>query len=290
MSKNRIGFHHSVTTLTQDKSGLNGPETHYTCEILYMISGFIEYVIGGKTYKLTAGDVIVLPPNTLHSLKIYHTMPYERMTLHFPPELLPTLKDLNIFSVVQSAESYGYVIPQYFVENSQIPNCFNDICTICREPDNKYVDLHFISAFISLLEELTETTDKLKALNDFKHSGIISNENVYACIQYIDNHLNEPLSVEKISHELKVSTSHLSHSFKKEIGIPIKKYITNQKLFLAQKLLQQGNSAQEVANSLGYEYYSTFYQQYVKRFRISPNDQATRPRIMLEDVKFDNGI
>jgi len=148
----------------------------------------------------------------------------------------------------------------------------------------------FANMDISLLEELTETTDKLKALNDFKHSGIISNENVYACIQYIDNHLNEPLSVEKISHELKVSTSHLSHSFKKEIGIPIKKYITNQKLFLAQKLLQQGNSAQEVANSLGYEYYSTFYQQYVKRFRISPNDQATRPRIMLEDVKFDNGI
>ena len=91
-----------------------------------------------------------------------------------------------------------------------------------------------------------------------------------ACIQYINSHLSEQISAEDLSKHLNISVSHIRNSFKKEIGMPLQHYILHQKMQLAHTLLSQGQSPQQVANSLGYEYYSTFYQSYMKIFKIKP--------------------
>lgn len=286
LSKNRITFHHSTTILNANTQGVLSLESHYASETLYLISGSAEYIIDGKTYKLYPGDVILLPPNTLHSMKVNPDTPYERMVLHLPPDLLPVLQDLDIMSIFNTAESFAYVIPKIFVDKSDIPNLFNEICKNCRTPDDKYIDLRILSIFYKLVEEFNLTVTKLKESTDFKPNVSISNNNVYACTQYISQHLSSPLTVNEIAAALHVSPSHLAHIFKKEIGVSLKKYVTLQKLYLASKLLQQGHSPHEVANSLGYEYYSTFYQQYIKRFNVPPNDIATRPSVIHKDLYF----
>jgi AraC-like DNA-binding protein len=284
-SVNRVGFHHSVTAAGEAQATSLRPESHHTCEILYLISGTVQYIIGGKSYNLSPSDLILLPPNTLHSVQSDLTKPYERMVLHLPPELLPKLQDLDVLSVFNSAESFAYIIPKEFTQNSQILPLFQEICETCRnESSNKYIELHLINIMLRLIEELTVMSEKIKASSNFQSTAAITNENVYASIQYIEKNLTKPLTVEMIASAINFSPSYLSHAFKKTLGISLKNYITSQKLFLAQKLLQHGYHATEVATMLGYDYYSTFYQQYVKRFGISPNELATRPTITLTDI------
>lgn len=73
-----------------------------------------------------------------------------------------------------------------------------------------------------------------------------------------------------MAKELQFSESHLRQTFKKECGISIHNYTFIQKMQLAHQLLQQGKSPVAVADELGYEYYSTFYHNYVRRFNSPP--------------------
>ena len=84
----------------------------------------------------------------------------------------------------------------------------------------------------------------------------------------------ENLSVHEIAEALNISVSHIRNTFKKQTHITVQNYIFNQKMQLAQKLLTQGMSPQAVAKALGYEYYSTFYHHYQKRYKMRPKTFA----------------
>ncbi|MBQ4585403.1 MAG: helix-turn-helix transcriptional regulator [Clostridia bacterium] len=90
------------------------------------------------------------------------------------------------------------------------------------------------------------------------------------CIAYINQHLNEPLSLKYLEKKLHISASHIRQTFKKEIGLTVHKYVLVQKMQLARQLLIEGNTPVSVAQQLGYEYYSTFYENYVNYFHLSP--------------------
>ena len=61
---------------------------------------------------------------------------------------------------------------------------------------------------------------------------------VTRCIDYIENHLQEPLNVRLLAEEVGVSESHLSTSFKKEIGIGVAEYVRRMRIDTAKSLLQ----------------------------------------------------
>jgi AraC-like DNA-binding protein len=79
--------------------------------------------------------------------------------------------------------------------------------------------------------------------------------------------------VQTIADALFISPSHLLHQFKKEMDITLHQYIVMQKAQTAEILLLQGANPLEVAKQLGYEYYSTFYNNFVKYRGHPPSKQ-----------------
>ena len=108
-SKNGIRFHHSVTTFDDDYKSDQKAETHYMFEVLLLFSGSIEYSIEGQHFKISPMDIIVVPPNKLHTVKVDPSIPYERMVLHFAPELLPSFSDIDILAPL--TDNITYIIP-----------------------------------------------------------------------------------------------------------------------------------------------------------------------------------
>ena len=53
------------------------------------------------------------------------------------------------------------------------------------------------------------------------------------------------------------------------------RYLIQQKMSFAQQLLSEGELPTHVAEFLGYDYYSTFYQQYTKQFCAPPKASST---------------
>lgn len=61
----------SLLKITEIK-GLEPPPHIHTREdeIFYLLNGEIEYFVGGKTYKATAGDSMFLPRDIMHSFRV----------------------------------------------------------------------------------------------------------------------------------------------------------------------------------------------------------------------------
>lgn len=269
ISKNSIRFHHSISRQENAQQDTLSPETHHMCEIFLLLSGSVKYKIEGQYYDLSPLDAMIIHPNKLHSREINSSAPYERMVLHFAPDLLPSFADLNLLSNYNDT-FLPSVLPKKIIERSNFINLMHQCEKLCQTA-NKYTDLRFVSLILQIVETLNEIIlqlDETSILPPIKVDKIS-----HACIQYINQHLTsrDKLSPQNLAKELHISVSHLQHTFKKELGLSLHSYIFNQRMQLARKLLLQGQSPQSVSDLLNYEYYSTFYHSFVKRFGASPH-------------------
>lgn len=269
ISKNGIRFHHSVSTHENEQQDTLAPETHHMCEIILMLSGQVKYKIEGQYYDLSPMDAIIIHQNKLHSREINSAVPYERMVLHFSPDLLPSFADLNLLSNYNTS-FLPSVLPKRIIEQSNFIDLMQQ-CEKLSKEKNKYTDLRFVSLILQIIETLNELIlkmDESSVLSPIKVDKIS-----YFCTQYVNQNLTDSakLTPQNIANELHISASHLQHTFKKELGISLHSYIFNQRMQLARKLLLQGQTPQAVANLLNYEYYSTFYHNFVKRFGLPPH-------------------
>lgn len=269
ISKNGIRFHHSISTHEKEKQDVLLPESHHMCEVILLLSGAATYKIEGQSYHLSSYDAIIIHPNKLHAREIDPAHPYERMVLHFSPDLLPSFADLNLLSNYNNC-FLPTVLPKTIIQQSNFIHLMQDCEKLC-ENQTPYTDLRFVSLILQILETLNEITiqlDKANMLSPIKVDKIS-----YTCIQYINENLTDKdkLTPQNLANELHISPSHLQHTFKKEMGLGLHAYIYNQKMQFARKLLLQGETPQTVANLLDYEYYSTFYHNFVKRFGVPPH-------------------
>lgn len=268
-SKNGIRFHHSVSTHDAEHQDALVPESHHMCEIILMLSGQVQYKIEGRRYDLSPLDAIIIHPNKLHTREIDPKTPYERMVLHFAPDLLPSFADLNLLSGYNDS-FLPSVLPREIIRQTNLIHLMQQCEALCQD-ESKYTDLRFIGIIVQIIETLNEII--LTIGKEHSLSPIMVDKISHACIQYVNQHLTdqELLSPKNIASELHISASHLQHTFKKEIGVSLQNYISNQRIQLARKLLLQGESPQAVSDHLNYEYYSTFYHNFVKRFGANPN-------------------
>lgn len=267
-SKNGITFHHAISPPDGDVEDFLPPESHHMCEIILLLSGTAKFKIEGQSYTLSPYDAIIIHPNKLHSREANVNQPYERMVLQFQPNLLPSFADLNLLS---NYTDYFLpsILPRKIIEKSNLISLMNQCESLCSN-QNKYTDLKFVSIILQMVETLNELVLQLdKNKHDYT---VIEGKISHACIKYINQNLTskEKLTPEYLANELHISPSHLRHTFKKEIGVSLNHYIIYQKMQLARQLILQGQSAQAVSNYLNYEYYSTFYNSFVKIFGISP--------------------
>lgn len=273
-TRNGMDFHHTRTHYEQ-AALVNGlflqqPEAHHTCEVFLLLNGSVLYNIEGQTFQVNPMDMIIIKPGQIHSMQIDGTMPYERMVLHFAPDLFPSFNDLDLFAPFNAAKSFAHIIPKDFTKKYRLDERMQSIKNVCAAPD-RYVDLKLVAEVIQIATALNDCVEELIALQDTDMTSPTRVHQLsYLCIQYINEHLTENLTVHDIAEALNVSVSHIRNTFKKQTHITVQNYIFYQKMQLAQKLLTQGMSPQTVATTLGYEYYSTFYHHYQKRYKMRP--------------------
>ncbi len=89
---------------------------------------------------------------------------------------------------------------------------------------------------------------------------------------YIAEHLNEDLSLKNLSQACGYSTSFIAHNFKEEFRETPHRYIMNQRMEKAKKLLKHGNSIKEVALDTGFHDAYHFSNTFKKEFGMSPTE------------------
>ncbi len=269
-SHNGISYMHSVTERSQKAHSFYRAESHTFIELLLVLSGAVDYSIDGAQYSVNTGDLIIINAGEFHSSKISHLSDCERINLHFSPTFIPVLTDIDTMSPFTDAHLYQHVLPQKLVKTTRIKELMQKIAPLCAE-EGKYRDLKIICLIQELIVELHIAVERL--LQDEYRLLLapkVTNELFQEAISYINSNITSALSASEVADALGISESYLHRLFKTIMGISICKYITNQKMQLALSLLRKGRSAQNVAEYLGYEYYATFFTQFMRVFGKPP--------------------
>ncbi len=130
--------------------------------------------------------------------------------------------------------------------------------------DEEFVD---VTEFASWLKRLIATI--FAAVEDSaRDARLIRMRRVQ---DYIQQHLQEPISLDTVADEFRITPSTLSRDFKSLNGVNFVDFVRESRLDRAQHLLSDTDlSVKEVADQSGYNSSSYFIQQFRRRFGLTP--------------------
>lgn len=260
-----IYTHHS---LTPSPSAHEFPmHAHEWLEILYFISGKGNYLVEGNQYPLEPGDVFILRPAEMHKLDIDPSVPYERIVIHFSPELLKDLDpDKNLLRPF-----FDRPLGQ-FNRYSSVDDAAGLLRSAFAAFDFRQVSdvrLNLIGRLIMLLTVMDNLHGKTQT-----HAPV---EGLAGQIlAYVNEHLFETISIQSIADAFYRSPSQVSRIFQQATGNSLWKYVTIKRLMTARALIQNGEPAAVAASACGFSEYSSFYRAYKAQFGHSPKEDTVK--------------
>ena len=236
----------------------SGKEFHIYHEIILFFGGNAEFIAENLHISPKPSMLIVIPKETYHQMVIHGNQEnYERCLLQFGdhPELMPLAE--QCLHEVQVLEA-----------DREITSLFNKLIQTSKS-GNPNAPLVLKSVLILLL-------DLLSAKADIPDEENHQNEIVHRAIEYINQNLHRPLPVHDIAQTCNISESTLCHTFKREMYIPVHKFILKKRLILAYQKISAGEAATATALECGFGDYSGFYKQYKKAFGFPPSQKNNK--------------
>lgn len=235
------------------------PTSHYhqEYEIYFLTDGSCRYFIDKKTYSLSCGDFVVIPPGIIHKV-LYEVPAYGRLLIHcsadyIPDSVLPHIDELVYFSP-----------PPALLE--QIHNLYRQIRYAYEnqgEFSSDTIRCCVASLMLLMVKNRTALTDS--------HTG---SSFVEKAVRYIRAHYNSRPTLQETAHHCAVSPEHLSRMFRKETGFGFSEYLNLYRLKKAESILKSGNapSISQVAMQCGFNDSNYFSNSFKKMYGISPSD------------------
>ena len=223
---------------------------HTQHELLFILRGQGTLFIENHSYSFSDKTVFLIPAGMYHVLQIPALLPYERYVVNFAPELLPPML------------GGGSIVCKY-ADDELLALCARMRSYADRFPPDR---LHLL-----LRSVLTEF---LLVLFADTERGTLQKVDAPPLIQramdYINENLEKPLTVQEIADALFVSKSYLVHSFERVLNTGVMQYVRIKKMCEARRLLLGGCSPTQTAARLGYKNYSTFLRNYRAEFTEKP--------------------
>lgn len=97
---------------------------------------------------------------------------------------------------------------------------------------------------------------------------------------YINQHLDEDLSLDKLAAFFFVSKYHISHIFKDNMGISLHQYILKKRLHACKNAILSGQPVNQVCTQCGFSDYTSFYRAFKKEYGASPKEYKKRSQWM----------
>lgn len=104
-------------------------------------------------------------------------------------------------------------------------------------------------------------------------------QEIFECIQFITQHINDPIRVQDVADHIGKSRSYISTKFKKELGFDLNDFIMQCKLEEAKSLLRYSDKTlSEISNYLCFSSQSYFQNVFKKKYRMTPKQYRDNAR------------
>ncbi len=230
-------------------------------ELLYVRKGTGVYIVDEKRYDIKPGDLIVTNAGVAHdedpqcsqdlytySCAISNVQMKELALNHLiPPGVCPVLETGEYADTVES------MMGMLFALLSSSAGSMDETC-------------HYITAALLslILKHIVPNAPMEEDQSEEQSTGELLTARVK---KYIDEHYEEPLTLQSIGDDLHVNMYYLSHVFKETTGYAPMQYIMRRRIGEAQSyLISTKLSVTKIAGMVGYDnpcHFNTIFAKYV---------------------------
>ena len=264
----------------QNLSKVSG-HSHDYYEFYFFLEGDVSMEIGGKEYPLRYGDVVLIPPGISHHAIIHdRELPYRRFVFWITKEYCNQL--------VQLAQAYGYLMQyvmvagNYIFHNDRI--AFNAVQTkVFRLIEEIHSSRFGKEAKVSLcVNDLVLHLNRMAYEQNHPKSWKEERSLYESLMDYIEEHLDEELTLDVLAGEFYVSKYHIAHIFKENFGMSIHQYITKKRVAASRDAMLTGRKITEVYLMYGFRDYSSFFRAFKKEYGMSPKEYVEMEKVLIE--------
>lgn len=255
--------------------------THNYYEFYFFMEGTISMQIGKNIFPIYPGDIMLIPPGIRHR-PVIHSLetPYRRFVFWISQEYCNYLLEQSpdyvyLMQYVQIHKDYIFHMDQlaFNAVHSKALRLIEEMHSK-RFGKNAQIPL-YVNDLILHLNRLVYTQNHPVSKKD--------DTSLYQTISlYIEEHLDEPLSLEDLSRKFFISKYHIAHVFKDNLGMSIHQYITKKRLHLCREAIGGNMSISEAYQTFGFGDYSSFYRAFKKEYGISPKDYQNMQLVNLD--------
>ena len=246
---------------------------HNEFEINRIIEGSGEFLWGDKRYSCKAGDIIIIPPDTLHTIYLTTSNSLHYDTLVFNSSMLYSNIGERSYNelILPLISGKIAVFPKI---DSNIP-LYKDLIT--------FTDLVFKHAKDS--RAINDILLKSELLHIF---GIIFENSLYCkvnissksilhilrpALEYIRNNYNRDTTIDELANICHISSSHFMGCFKNATGIGAIEYICQLRIKKACEMLRDyEDNISDIAAQCGFSNLSNFNRHFKKQLGITPSE------------------
>ena len=247
-----------------------GRHSHAYTEVYLFCEGAVDMEIAGQSRTLQPGDVLVLPPGTVHQATVRNNeKPYRRFVFWLSEDYCRTLRAespdyLYLFDRVRMKKDYVYPMGELEFNGlrSQLFVLLEELHTD-RFGRDAQIALHVRDMLLSL--------NRIVWQKEHQKTKKGTRSGYQRITDYIRDNLGGDLSLDALSQSLFLSKYYIAHLFQEKTGLSIHQYITKKRLAACVEAMQSGQRVSEVYARLGFLNYSSFYRAFLKEYGCPPS-------------------
>lgn len=259
---------------------MDRPHFHESVEFLLPVSRGDEMFVENQVYSLRPATLFILPDATLH--KTLASEPYERYVLHVPIITLHALStpQTDLYRRVRATERMV-----------ELGGHYNELLSLLKRLDWEQgrhseefgADLNqmlLLTEFLLQALSIAPTRKQVDEICQIDNPPLPSDREgalqISAVLEYLQAHLSEKLTLERVASEFFISKYYLSHCFKEATGFSVMEYVINTRILRARRLLQDGARVQAAGEAVGFQSNEHFIRTFTALTGLPPKQYAKR--------------
>lgn len=265
---------------------------HEYFEMLFVEHGSLINRFKGEEVLMNGGDVMIMKPYVLHVLEdTQEKAPRKAYCCSFLPQTVDFgIQSLEALNASSSPNKYFFkpILPlaeegvsaiQLRVESDQQPTLI-ELFQQLKETSHEYTERgHALTRchFLSLLAFLAEQYERDQVVSQAVEVDLSVSVSRYQAglrktLNYIHDHFEEPLSLEKMAAMSGASETYFCRLFKHETGMTFLNYLNGLRIERACVLLRDSSdNSLDICYQVGFNDYTHFGRQFKKNTGMSPS-------------------
>lgn len=244
---------------------------HNYYEFYFFLEGDVSMNIQGEVHRLHPGDMILIPPQVAHhAISHSEDLPYRRFVFWISEDYCNQL--------LQLSSDYVYLMQQVLTAKEYIHHYDMIGFTALQSKVFRLIEELHSERFGKGAKVALCVNDLILHLNrsvyEMEHPQSEKEaQSLYQnLIQYIEQHLDEELTLERLAGEFYVNKYHIAHIFKDNIGLSIHQFILKKRLAMCRTAILSSTSISEAYLLYGFKDYSSFFRAFKKEYGMSPKE------------------